>query len=273
MQSLLPVTGLRLPLLCHIASLPLMATSRGGLLSSMTSRHGTEHSHREIYTTDFTCLENNCLNPVVPGLMYLGSNVLDQHKNLHWSCADLKHTPALWRLGGFCSRIIAAYPFAMPQASPYGGTSEADTIFQQAQKALETYVGHISAMGFDFWDYTQPWDLTGEDSECIKSVWKMSCYTHFPRCSEIHPGEYLPPCRSSCEDYLKVCNVQCCDEGVQCSFTHARKMADGSTVYEHGYPNHKGPSPLCTGGHNGTKQRIPGVLAVLVVALLAAIHH
>lgn len=197
------------------------------------------------YTHNSACLPNYCMNPVVPGLMLLGKNVLEENKKQPWACANIENTKSLFKLGGFCSRVIAAYPFAMPQAGPGDNATEAGQIQGQAYKALETYVGHLSGMGFDFWDHTTPWE---EEDECIKSVWKMSCYTHFPRCNEISQGAYLPPCRSSCENYLNKCAVQCCDEGVQCTFEHSKKLADGTTVTEHGYPDHKGPSPLCTGG-------------------------
>lgn len=198
------------------------------------------------YTSNAACLPKYCMNPIVPGLMMMGKNVLEESKKQTWMCASISNTKSIYKLGGFCSRIIASYPFSMPRPPP--GTqqqSEAAAIQEQTKKALETYVGHISGMGFDFWDYTDPWK---HDDECIQSVWRMSCYTHFPRCNQLHPGQYLPPCRNSCEGYLKKCSVVCCDEGVQCVFKHARRIANGSTVYENGYPDHKGPSPLCTGG-------------------------
>lgn len=206
---------------------------------------GSGGGGQEAYTMNAACLPNFCINPVIPGLMFLGESVLEQNKKKSWTCASIANTKSLFKLGGFCSRVIAAYPFAMPQAGPGDNATEAGQIQGQAYKALETYVGHLSGMGFDFWDHTTPWE---EEDECIKSVWKMSCYTHFPRCNEISQGEYLPPCRSSCENYLSKCQVQCCDEGVQCTFEHSKKLADGTVVVEHGYPDHKGPSPLCTGG-------------------------
>jgi hypothetical protein len=217
---------------------------------------------QEMYTTNTACLPNYCLNPVIPGLMFLGDSVLEANKQLHWIGANIQNTKALFKLGGFCSRVIAAYPFAMPFGAG-SNLSEAEIIQQQSYKALETYVGHLSGMGHDFWDHTTPWN---EESECIKSVWKMACYTYFPRVNEIAPGEYLAPCRSSCETYLKKCSVQCCDEGTQCTFTHAKKLPDGSTVYEHGYPDHVGPSPLCTGG---ARRPVSAVLAALLAVLMA----
>jgi len=226
------------------------------------------------YTTNMVCRENNCLNPIIPGLMLDGENVLEKNKQMVWSCANVQHTPELFRLGGFCSRIIASYPFSTPQASSDGSdgiTSEFEAMRVQEKKALDTFIMQVSGMGFDFWDFTTPWAYN--TPECIQAVWRMSCYTHFPRCNEGVVGEYLPPCRNECEDYLKRCSVECCDEGVQCHFTHARKLANGTTTYEHGYPNHKGPSPVCTGGDlAGARQIILG-FSTLLPALFLAMHY
>jgi len=240
----------------------------GAVSSAMTSFQNMMRGSgagQEAYTMNAACLPNFCLNPVIPGLMFLGESVLEKNKELSWSCASITNTKSLFKLGGFCSRVIAAYPFAMPKASAGGNDTEASMIQKQAYRALETYVGHLSGMGFDFWDHTTPWE---EEDECIKSVWKMSCYTFFPRCNEISQGAYLPPCRSSCENYLSKCAVECCDEGVQCSITHTKKTADGKTVVEHGYPDHKGPSPLCTGGAAQISAGVALLFAVLAATQL-----
>jgi len=190
--------------------------------------------------------------------MFMGENVLEKNKKLEWTCANIKNTKTLYKLGGFCSRVIAAYPFMIPK--PEGGAkmSEGDAVMKQSQLALDTYVGQMSGMGFDFWDHTTPWE---SENECIQSVWKMSCYTFFPRCNEINPGKYLAPCASECGVYLDKCQVQCCDEGVQCVFQHAKQLDNGTTVIEHGYPDHKGPSPLCTGG---ARQQVSAVFALML---------
>jgi len=213
------------------------------------------------YTQNAACLPQYCMNPIIPGLMLLGENVLEKNKQQPWTCANIDNTKSLFKLGSFCSRVIAAYPFSIPKAAPNSDATEAGQIQKQSYLALQTYVGHLAGMGFDFWDHTTPWD---EDDECIKSVWRMSCYTYFPRCNVISPGEYLAPCRSSCEGYLSKCRVQCCDEGVQCAFTHAKKTADGQTVYDHGYPDHQGPSPLCTRGSSRPVAAVVGMLIALL---------
>jgi len=277
MEAVSGVRTMRLPL-ALLVGLPLLASAAAEAAKSVAG-NGANLSHigasnrntlrgsedlgvgQESYTTNGACLPNYCLNPIIPGLMFLGESVLEKNKKLNWIGANIQNTKSLFKLGGFCSRVIAAYPFAMPHAAG-SGQSEAEIIQQQSYKALETYVGHLSGMGHDFWDHTDPWN---EESECIRSVWKMACYTYFPRVNEIAPGEYLAPCRSSCETYLKKCSVQCCDEGTQCTFTHAKKLPDGTIAYEHGYPDHEGPSPLCTGGASRPGSAVlAGLLALLM---------
>jgi hypothetical protein len=249
---------------------------------------GTQAVHGK-YTRNAACIPNFCINPIIPGLMFLGESVLEKNKEKSWVCADVSNTHSLYRFGGFCSRVIASYPFSIPKpdaaavtAVNTGATtkespdshpglgdnsSEAGMIQQQTYKALQTYIGHLSGMGYDFWDFTSPWD---HEDECIQSIWKMSCYTHFPRCNEINVGEYLPPCRTSCQNYLKKCKVDCCDEGTQCVFTHERQLANGSMVTEHGYADYAGPHPLCTGG-SGSHALSAG--AAVFLTLMVAILH
>lgn len=245
----------------------LVAKASSAAQQLLRGAEATIHG-QEFYTTNTACLPNYCMNPVIPGLMFLGENVLDAHKKQPWACAGIENTKVLFKLGGFCSRIIASYPFSIPKPATGSNITEAGSIQMQSRKALETYVGHMSGMGFDFWDYTKPWET--EDA-CIQQVWKMSCYTHFPRCNEINKGVYLPPCRSSCDNYLNKCRVQCCDEGVQCTFTHAKKMPDGTVKYEHGYPDHEGPSPLCTG--SWARRSVSGAATAVFLGLLASIWH
>lgn len=251
----------------QLASAAEASLSSGAMSSAVSSfenmLRGTGSEAQEIYTKNTACLPNFCMNPVIPGLMLLGENTLEKNRKQQWTCAGIENTKSLFKLGGFCSRVIAAYPFSMPKVSPGSNTTESGAIQKQSYMALQTYVGHLSGMGYDFWDHTTPWD---EEDECIKQVWKMSCYTYFPRCNVITPGEYLAPCRSSCENYLSKCQVQCCDEGTQCVFTHATKV-NGKMVYEHGYPNHKGPSPLCTGG---ASRPLSAVVALIFSVLAIA---
>merc|ERR1719253_1109647 len=64
------------------------------------------------------CLQSNCINPIIPGLMYLGENMLDKNGERKWMCANIGNTKSLYKLAGFCSRVIASYPFSLPQIGP-----------------------------------------------------------------------------------------------------------------------------------------------------------
>lgn len=196
----------------------------------------------KIYTSNPVCLPYGCVNPIVPGLMQFGQNVLSMNDNKTWNCAESHN---MWRLTGICKRVVVGYSFALPLGSVDGKPApQADVAVSQARQALAAYTAHLSALGFDLWEYTEPWTK----NECIQSIWTMACYTHFPRCNTINAGRYLRPCASSCENYLSKCHIQCCDDGLQCVYKHARKMQDGTVIVDEGYAPHEGPSPLCTGG-------------------------
>jgi len=213
------------------------------------------------YTRNAACFPRYCINPLVPGLEMFGRNVLTINANRTWSCAGGRNA---FKLAGICERVVAGYHFSLPD--PEGGTAvgEEDRILEQSRKALNAYVAHLSGMGHDLWDYTEPWN---QDS-CVQAVWKMACYTHFPRCDRFGEGRYLRPCSNSCEGYLKACGVNCCDEGAQCVFTHRRILADGTTLDEDGYDPHEGPSPRCTGSGAAPAAR-PQSSLLLTVAIAA----
>lgn len=219
----------------------------------------------QAYTQNVACREKYCINPVIPGLSQFGKNILDENSNKTWSCVD---TPAEWHRNDFCGPVISGYHFAVPdQASGRKAMSVDEQVRQQSGDAISAYVAHLSGMGHDFWDYPKPWLL---EDDCIKAVWKMVCYTHFPQCNKVTPGEYLRPCASSCQDYLATCQVQCCDEGVQCVFQHNKVQNDGTSYLEEGYVPHAGPSPLCTGAaHRRDGHPLGSVLAM--VSILTAL--
>jgi len=219
------------------------------------------------YTKNILCLPNFCVNPIVPGLLHFGQNVLTLHENKTWACSESRN---MWRRTGICQRVVAGYHFSLPEATVDGGqpANLADIANSQASQALAAYVAHLAGMGLDFWEYTEPW----AHSECIKSIWRMVCYTYFPRCNTIEKGKYLRPCKTPCRSYLRACQVECCDDGIQCVFEHARQMPDGSVLLDEGYADHEGPSPLCTGGVPALLQRTHRwVVAAAAVSLLAAL--
>jgi len=217
-------------------------------------------THEQHYTRNLICMPNYCVNPVFPGLMQLGENVLTLNANKTWSCPAKQ----LWRQAGICSRVVLGYNFALPSGmvdAEGKPVSAADLAVAQGREALKAYVAHLSGMGLELWENTEPWNA----NECIQSVWKMACYTHFPKCDRQDETNYLRPCSSGCKNYLSACAVQCCDEGVQCLFEHRREAPDGSVQVDQGYSKHMGPSALCTGV---AATHAPSSLLIMVASAL-----
>jgi len=166
-----------------------------------------------------------------------GRSVFASNGNRTWRCASSHNA---WRSSSFCGKVIAAYPFALPE----GGlaATEEERIREQSRQAMRAYVTHVTGLGRDFWRLTEPW----KHEDCIQAVWRMACYTHFPRCDGVSQS-YLRPCASTCQNYLKACEVSCCDEGVKCVFNHRRELPDGTVEQEDGFFPAAGPSAWCTG--------------------------
>ena len=139
-------------------------------------------------------------------------------------------------------------------------------------RAVEAYISHLDGLGLEYLESRNPQELHkgALDRECVRSIWKMACYTFFPQCSKVriteqvtlvqqslqsaqaeagesratgeasastrahtHDDEeeeeeaYLRPCAGTCHEYVNACQVQCCDEGVQCVFTHTAATIGG----------------------------------------------
>lgn len=244
----------------------LIATAAGAHLSasSRTLEGGDSHTSvkggGERYASNLACIRNNCVKPVFPGLWDLSA--MDSKQ---WQCADLSKVTSLM---SFCRNAVN-YDVALPQkldstvinatlqrslsnVPPDEARDEVRGLLarlqQQEKAATMTFMYHMSALGMDGWDYPKP-----EDSldECVKNIWRMSCYTYFPRaptgCQHGKATTYMRPCKSSCENYAQACAVECCDGSVQCVFTHKETHEDNVTITTSGYSPHDGPSSLCTG--------------------------
>merc|ERR1719456_472911 len=87
---------------------------------------------------------------------------------------------------------------------------------------------HLSGMGYEGWDHQKPSD---SENDCVRSVWKMVCFTYFPRadagCKQGERSFYKRPCKSSCHNYIQHCAVECCDESVSCVFAHTTSSPEG----------------------------------------------
>lgn len=216
---------------------------------------------KEMYSTNAVCLRHKCVNPIFPAFRIAGQNVLEQQESFNWACVeDWKNTK---RISRFCSAALD-YEFSVRT-----GAQPADMLVEADHKASLAYVSHLNGIGIDAWDYKEPWTDTTPD--CIKAVWKMACYTYFPKCNNLDNSKYLRPCHTACTSYIQACGIQCCDEGVKCVFSEDQEQKDGSVVTMMGYVNHMAPSVLCTGMFSGAATRTLGCPQwVLILLLLCA---
>jgi len=216
------------------------------------------------YTQNMMCRQNHCVNPLFPAFMDRGADVMSAQEKRAWECVE---NPLVANLTSFCGRVIRYYPFSIPSPDPSEGSTEVESIIKREEAAAtKAYVMHLAGLGYDYWDFQKPWD----GNPCVKQVWEMSCYTYFPRCNDIDNAKYLRPCMSQCENYLAACNVECCDEGVQCVFQEDLTLADGTTLKQSGYVDHVAPSPMCTGSWSAANRRHGVSLYVGLLLLLAA---
>eukprot|EP00929_Paragymnodinium_shiwhaense_P013739 TRINITY_DN121591_c0_g1_i1.p1 TRINITY_DN121591_c0_g1~~TRINITY_DN121591_c0_g1_i1.p1 ORF type:complete len:569 (-),score=91.45 TRINITY_DN121591_c0_g1_i1:121-1827(-) len=211
----------------------------------------------QLYTTNAACSKNRCVNPVFPGLESLHTLAESQ-----WHCSTLKKTAEAM---SFCRSAINYDPALKTQTAI--GQSLEDRVRQQDAAASEDFFYHLAGLGLESWDYNKP-ELSND--ECIKSIWRMVCYTHFPRaqvgCIDGTPSQYVRPCKSSCQSYVRQCGVECCDEGVQCVFSHT-KPVKGALVKTEGYVPMDGPSSTCTGA--ASRSAALGCLPVLLMLSVA----
>ena len=75
----------------------------------------------------------------------------------------------------FCNGVVNYNP-ALPL--PEATKSVAELVSEQEQEAMTTYFLHLNAMGVEAWDHKDP---GASIDPCIQSVWRMACFTHFPK--------------------------------------------------------------------------------------------
>jgi len=196
------------------------------------------------YSTNAICAQFNCINPIVPGLSDLALL-----QSTAWQCQDEAQVK---KYMSFCKDAIYYQP-GVPSPKNKSTTLE-KAVTSQDNAAATMYFYALNGMNIEPWQHRQPW--LGDNS-CLLSVWKTVCSTYFPRaeagCKNGEGTKYLRPCKNVCENYLKACSVQCCDESVQCVFQkkHAKNsklaLLEGDSAIEAGYYNENGPSAMCTG--------------------------
>jgi hypothetical protein len=242
---------------------------------------GTQAIVQELYTTNAVCRQNSCVNPIFPGLQDLPKLEaqewrkynLDNVSSFMQFCKPfvqydvalpVKNASMRDRVDVVLKEARAGTPVELSDVPTYPNQLRELVVFQE-RLATKMYFMHLSALGMEPWDHTDP----AEESylpkrHCARSIAKLLCETYFtqaiPTLPVGSPNSYTRPCRSSCEGYVKACDVECCDESVTCvwdgttpgniSATTPRKTmdVDGKTVLlEMGYPDFQGPSMQCTG--------------------------
>jgi len=202
-----------------------------------------------LYTQNSLCRRRYCTNPIFPGL-----NDLPRLEALQWQCA----TGSMARPHmDFCKDAVPYDP-ALPNPVS-NATAVNELVKAQEDAAMTMFVYHLNGMGYDAWEHEKP---SLGDNECVKAVWKMVCFTYFPRadagCKLGQLSSYKRPCSGSCHSYIQKCGVECCDESVQCAFAHTAHNATGQLhLLQTGYVDELGPSAKCTGsmGMSGSGAR------------------
>lgn len=143
-----------------------------------------------------------------------------------------------------------------------GNNNETESVVKQDSMASEAYFYHLSGMHLDPWDHRVP----GESPDpCVQAIWKMVCTTYFPKAPVMcKPGEkvpYLLPCDGQCRSYTEACQVECCDESVQC-------VPEKGVKYQKPYGNFTGygSHPDCT----SAATRSGGLFSIAMLLALAA---
>ncbi|CAD7956442.1 unnamed protein product [Amoebophrya sp. A120] len=247
---------------------------------------------KQLFTTNFFCQETKCINPIFPAFRLLGVSQLEQQEKKTWSCLnelDLNspgtepadQQPSALNLqnfrsyANFCQHLLD-YDFSVPNWVPNESTIET-TLKQEDEKALEAYLSHIDGLGYEFLENREPWKYK-ETVPCLYKVYQMSCYTYFPKCAPPNSashGEYIRPCRGTCDNYLRACGVSCCDEGTNCVFEHKERVqslanpTESSMITVKGYVDHPGPSLFCTGNARRRFGLSPGTSTGFVFVLCA----
>lgn len=190
---------------------------------------------REAYTTNKACSARRCVNPVFPALPYLP--VLEKKTWTKQSASKVS------KLLNFCDGIVD-YDVALPNKTASTASllqssnssskqvskdakktkqlSLEEIVTKQEQEASTMYFYHLSAIGYEPWDYPKPMKATGEHAPCIKSVAKMVCFTYFPAAVlGVEDGDevrYHRPCANHCENYVNACGAECCDDSTTCTW-------------------------------------------------------
>mmetsp|Transcript_94696 Transcript_94696/g.171003 ORF Transcript_94696/g.171003 Transcript_94696/m.171003 type:complete len:563 (+) Transcript_94696:128-1816(+) len=235
-----------------------MAVLSLSLLLGIPAAYGTQVKSTgntiELFTNNPVCVQNSCINPMHPGL-----DDLPRLEKLVWQCSK---TGEVKQYLDFCKGSFDHDP-SIP--SPPNSSTALDVLVKAQDDAAATmFFYHLSGLGYEAWEYKTKAART--ENPCVQSVWKMVCYTYFPKnqagCTPGAQTPYLRPCKNGCENYLAACQVECCDDSAQCVFEYDAKMGGGAMMKQTGYVDENGPSAICTGGSSRS-----GVPMALLLAL------
>mmetsp|Transcript_26204 Transcript_26204/g.57635 ORF Transcript_26204/g.57635 Transcript_26204/m.57635 type:complete len:526 (-) Transcript_26204:307-1884(-) len=216
---------------------------------------------RSVAVTTFSqnqvCRQNQCVNPLFPGLSDLG-----RLEAIQWQCMD---GHVLRPLVKFCKHAVN-YDAAVPSPSSNISVVQ-DLVNSQDDAASTMFFYHLHALGYDAWEHQNPGSIV---DPCVKSVYNMACYTVFPKqeigCTPGQLTKFLRPCAGTCGSYLSSCKVECCDESVQCVFQETVDMGGNVSMIQSGYVDEVGPSAICTG--SGSRSRAGDLPWALLISLL-----
>lgn len=205
------------------------------------------------FSQNAICSRNHCINPIFPGL-----SDLPRLSALTYSCQGARQVQQYL---DFCQGVVD-YDVGVPVGN--ASVELRQVVKAQDDAAATMYFYHLAGMGIEAWDHAEP--RAGSD-ECVQSVWRMACFTYFPRaeagCAVGQATPYMRPCKSCCQNYVRACGVECCDESVACVFE--RPAASGAAaLVATGYVDAVGPSALCTGGAS-RRAGGAGIAALLAV--------
>mmetsp|Transcript_62122 Transcript_62122/g.115244 ORF Transcript_62122/g.115244 Transcript_62122/m.115244 type:complete len:248 (+) Transcript_62122:124-867(+) len=222
----------------------------------------------ELYTTNAFCRQKFCINPVFPGLDQFQE--LEEMRFVKYLEAQVK--PHL----EFC-RPFLDYDPGLP-ASTESGISVMDKAQQQDKAASKLYFYHLSGMGIEPWDHPRPNELLHTEYRgCARAVARMVCFTMFPQgpvyASNGSSMTYVRPCKSSCQNYLEACQVECCDNSPTCVFEHETTLQNGTILIDSGYVDRMGPSKFCTGMGHRASFSVGIAIALLSFVLHVPISH
>jgi len=217
---------------------PAAPGALAALLAAASLRRGLAQIGGQGFTQNPMCRQHNCINPAFPGI-----NDLPHLEQVVWQCTENANVRSSLN---FCNGAVNYDP-ALP--SPNASTPINNLVKAQDDAAATMFFYHLSAMGYEAWDHRSP---SAASDPCIRSVWRMVCFTYFPKvqagCQAGQQTPYYRPCKDCCEEYVSACGVECCDEGLQCTFDSAAlPTGSGAVMAQSGYANYVGPSAQCTG--------------------------